>query len=47
MTVVHMKPTNLICESTNRTVNNTGMSINNTGTSEVIRSRGDNDWDDE
>ena len=47
MTIVHMKPTNFICTSPDRTVNNTGMSINNTGTSEVIRSRGDNDWDDE
>ena len=47
MTVVSMKPTNLICGTPNKSVNNTGMSINNTDESTIIRSRGGNDWDDE
>ena len=49
MTVVHMKPSSLICGTlpANSSSGNGGMTINRDGTSDVIRSRGDNVWDDE
>ena len=49
MLVVHMEPSSLICVSpqATSTTTNSGMIINTTTESEIIRSRGDNDWDDE
>ena len=49
MLVVHMEPSSLICVSpqATSTTTNSGMIINTTTESEIIRSRGGNDWDDE